>query len=325
MVHQLWHQFPTTEIKLQSLQDYLLNSIDLPIKPIQSRVIKLFKSGGKLLRPGFFYLFSEFGDDQDTSALQAGAAAMEMLHVATLVHDDVIDQSDLRRGIKTIHKDFGQRNAIYAGDYLFTCYFNELLKTRPNTSELHTQVESMKRILTGELDQMNLRFNLKENPAQYLNEITGKTAELFKLSCAQGTILTHCDDSIVQLSEKIGQTIGQAYQIIDDILDYTGDSGKTKKPILEDLKTGVYTLPLIYALKINNKKLKPLLSKKDSLDIESIQEIQNIVITDGGLDAAKQKADELTQLALSLIKKLPNQQARDDIYSLTKMLLDRNN
>src|SRR5699024_8955594 len=107
MVHQLWRQFPTVQQELAQLQPYLLKVVTLPNQPIHTKITQLLKSGGKLLRPGFFYLFSAFGTQRDENALRAGAASLEILHVATLIHDDVIDASPLRRGVTTIHTQYG--------------------------------------------------------------------------------------------------------------------------------------------------------------------------------------------------------------------------
>ncbi|CAM3094377.1 hypothetical protein LEBU106379_05555 [Lentilactobacillus buchneri] len=115
MVHALWRQFPRINLKLIALEPYLLNAVNLPNQPIHHKISQLLKSGGKFLRPGFFYIYSEFGQEVDPAKIKAGAAAVELLHVATLIHDDVIDESPIRRGIETIHTEYGQKNAIYAG------------------------------------------------------------------------------------------------------------------------------------------------------------------------------------------------------------------
>lgn len=324
MVHKLWRQYPQVQKELTQLQPYLLKAIKLPNQRIHVKITQLLSAGGKLLRPGFFYLFSEFGDHRDETQLRAGAAALELLHVATLIHDDVIDRSPLRRGVATIQTDYGQRNAIYAGDYLFTVYFNEVLKASSNHDVLQLQIDSMQAILTGELDQMNLNYRLDVTEEEYFNEIKGKTAELFKLSCHQGTTLAGASQEVVDLSGQVGLTIGQAYQIIDDILDYDGDSTRTKKPVLEDLKSGVYSLPLILALQQAPKAFKALLAKKQDMTDEDVREVQRLVIENHGVELAKDRAADYTNRALKLIGQLPDQPVRQDIEQLTRWLLTRN-
>jgi heptaprenyl diphosphate synthase len=157
----------------------------------------------------------------------------------------------------------------------------------------------------------------------YFHEITGKTAELFKLSFEQSAILTHAPRNIVTLGGEIGLAIGQAYQIQDDILDYGGDSSQTKKPVLEDLQSGVYTLPLILANQTAGTQLAPLLGKKQDLKEADIKKIQKIVIKSGGLKRAHEIANQLTQKALALINRLPEQNSKKELRRLTNLLLQR--
>lgn len=324
MVHALWRQFPRINLKLVALEPYLLKAVNLPNQPIHRKIDELLKSGGKFLRPGFFYIYSEFGEKVDPAKIKAGAAAVELLHLATLIHDDVIDDSPLRRGVETIHPKYGQKNAIYAGDYLFTCYFTQVLKSTQDPADMKRHVDAMQIILAGELDQMKYNFNQTMTEADYFHEITGKTAELFRLCFQQSAIVTHASDEIVQIGGDLGLAIGQAYQILDDILDYSGETRQTKKPVLEDLKSGVYTLPLIFANQLDHIRLKPLLDKKESITDEDIHQIQQIVIESGGLQKAIDTADKLTDKALSLIARLPEQKSKHDLEKLTKMLLTRN-
>lgn len=324
MVHQLWRQFPRIQFKLIRLEPYLLQAVNLSNRPIHHKITELLKSGGKFLRPGFFYIFSEFGEKTNAAKLRAGAAAVELLHVATLIHDDVIDESALRRGVTTIHMQYGQKNAIYAGDYLFTCYFAQVLKSTSDPQEMHRHVNAMQFILNGELDQMTFNYHQEMTQDDYFHEITGKTAELFRLCFEQSAILTSAPAEIVALGGRIGLTIGRAYQILDDILDYSGSTKNTKKPVLEDLKSGVYTLPLILAQQTAHNQLKPFLDKKQHLSDQDISEIQRIVVESGGLKRAHQIADRLTNEALDLITQLPDQPAKQDLTKLTRLLLTRN-
>lgn len=323
MVHALWRQFPRINLKLIALEPYLLNAVNLPNQPIHHKISQLLKSGGKFLRPGFFYIYSEFGQGGDPVRIKAGAAAVELLHVATLIHDDVIDESPIRRGVETIHTEYGQKNAIYAGDYLFTCYFNQVLKSTQDPVNMKRHVDAMQTILAGELDQMKYNFNQQMTEADYFHEITGKTAELFRLCFQQSALVSQASNEIFKLGGQIGLAIGQAYQILDDILDYSGDPHQTKKPVLEDLKSGVYTLPLILALQTARKQLKPLLDKREQLTHDDIAEIQTIVVQSGGLNQAIQAANQLTAKAQQLIAQLPEQKAKHDLQALTQLLLTR--
>lgn len=323
MVHQLWRQFPKVQQQLLLLQPYLLKSVALPNQPIHSKILALLKSGGKLLRPGFFYLFSEFGHDTNAKQLRAGAAAVELLHLATLIHDDVIDDSPLRRGVTTIHTEYGQRNAIYAGDYLFTCYFNQVMKSTDDQALFQEHIKSMQQILVGELDQMALNFRQDTTQKEYFNEITGKTAVLFELACRQGATLSHSDAAVIELAAQIGRKIGQAYQVLDDILDYAGETSKTQKPILEDLKSGVYSLPLLMALQHNASDIKPLLDKREQMSEADVLTVRRLVLDNNGVTDAQAISQSLTNEAETLIAQLPAGKSRDNIAKLTNWLLTR--
>ncbi|WP_261809783.1 polyprenyl synthetase family protein [Levilactobacillus humaensis] len=323
MDQQLWRRFPSVAPQLNDLQAYLLAAIQLDNQPIHHKIISLLTSGGKLLRPGYFYLFTAFGQPVDPLALQAGAAALEILHVGTLIHDDVIDESPTRRGVRTIQMKYGQRNAIYAGDFMFTVYFNQVLKSTGDRALVQGHIDSMHRILQGELHQMTLNYREDVTQESYLEEIAGKTAELFALSCYQGAALTNAPQSVITRARKIGLAIGSAYQILDDILDYTGDPHKTRKPVLEDLRSGVYSLPLILAMPLARKDFHQLLKKRHEMTEADIIAVQQLVTQHGGVTAAKALATQFTEQALADIQALPAGTARDDLAKLTTLLLQR--
>ena len=153
--------------------------------------------------------------------------------------------------------------------------------------------------------------------------IKGKTAELFWLSCKEGAYFGGCDVQTVRLAGRIGRNIGFAFQIYDDILDYTADQDKLKKPVLEDLGQGIYTLPLLLAKQQNPEALIPYLCKQSAITPDEITEVAKLVVQLGGVEQAKQMAQAFTQKALIDIKKLPNSPAKDCIQQLTLQLLQR--
>lgn len=153
--------------------------------------------------------------------------------------------------------------------------------------------------------------------------IKGKTAELFWLACKEGAYFGGCDVQTVRLASRIGRNIGFAFQIYDDILDYTADQDKLKKPVLEDLGQGIYTLPLLLAKQQNPEALMPYLCKQSAITPDEITEVAKLVVQLGGVEQAKQMAQAFTQKALIDIKKLPNSPAKDCIQQLTLQLLQR--
>ena len=318
-----WNNYPTIQNKLQAVCSFLEAELRLNNPTIQNTLIELAQSGGKLLRPAFCLLFAELGSNQKQSDLIKVAASLEMLHMATLIHDDIIDDSPLRRGNITIQSKYGKDVAVYTGDVLFTKFFEVLISVMNGSEYLAYNAQTMKRILLGELNQMTIRFKLDETIDDYLRSIKGKTAELFWLACKEGAYFGGCEAKTVRLAGRIGRNIGLAFQIFDDILDYTADSSELKKPVLEDLGQGIYTLPLLLAKQKAPEKLLPYLNKKAAITPEEIAEVAKLVVQLGGVTQAKQMAQAFTQKALKDIEDLPASPAKEIIQTLTLQLLQR--
>jgi heptaprenyl diphosphate synthase len=284
---------------------------------VESAVLDMIHAGGKLLRPAYQLLFAQFGPEQDEKKATALAASIEMLHTATLIHDDIVDDSELRRGLPTIRSTFGNDTAVYAGDYLFICCFKLLSDYSTSLRSLQLNSRSMEKILDGELGQMDDRYKLDQTVEEYLENISGKTAELFALSCSVGAFESGNSERFAKKAGMIGQNIGIAFQIIDDLLDYDAASDTLGKPVLEDVRQGVYSLPLIYAINQDNEELQYLLEKKNQLTAEDALAVQRLVHQLGGTTYAQQLASDYTDQALKDIRKLP------DNYFNTKETLER--
>ncbi|MCH4009365.1 polyprenyl synthetase family protein [Companilactobacillus sp.] len=321
MVNSIWKDYPKMGKRLDKTTEFIHNSVDMRNEAI-AKMIRDLTSGGKMLRPAFFLLFSGFGPDKKSDQeLIPLSASLELLHVATLIHDDVIDDSPLRRSKPTIHTKYGKRNAIYAGDYLFTIYFETISRHLPKQSDILINALSMKKILIGELDQLLINFNVHATAKMYFREVAGKTAELFSLSTMMGAIVSGGDHELIARSKNIGHEIGMSFQIMDDVLDF-GDSRDTGKPNFEDLRNGVYSLPYILGLQDNNQALITVLSK-DELSADDINEAARIVVDEGYLDQAKDIARTFSSHAMKRIKKLPRGTNRRALEKIVEELLDR--
>lgn len=321
MAHSIWKDYPQVDSRLDQTTAFIHNSVKIRNNQISQMIIDL-TSGGKLLRPAFFLLFSSFGPEKrKNEELIPLAASLELLHVATLIHDDVIDDSPLRRSKPTIHTRYGKRNAIYAGDYLFTLYFEMISRYSMHKKDILVNSLSMKKILIGELDQMLVNYNIDATAKMYIREVSGKTAELFSLSTEMGAIVSGADEKLINISKNIGHDIGMSFQIIDDILDF-GDSRITGKPSFEDLKNGVYTLPYILGLQDKNEQLINILSNSN-LTNNDIQTAADIIESEGYLDQAKNIARTYNQHALQRINKLPNNKNKIILKKVVNKLLKR--
>lgn len=326
-IHPMWDPYPTLKKELKQTLKLMSSSISLPNKEIEETILDLFHSGGKLLRPAYLLLFSEIGKNTDKKKSIALAAAMETLHTATLIHDDIIDEAEVRRGVTTLQTKFDKDVAVYAGDYLFIVCFKLLVKYTDSLKSVSLNTASMEKVLLGELGQMDTRYQIDVTVEQYIQNISGKTAELFALSCFLGCFENGGSTRLASTCREIGKSIGIAFQIVDDILDYTQSEKSIGKPVLEDVKQGVYSLPLICAMEENKEFFEPLLRKKEQMTDEEAQRVHEGVVTYNGVTKAYELADSYTENALKLIQGLPNnkQNTKQAIYDITKNILVRTN
>lgn len=326
-LHPLWQEYPSLQSELTETLALMEKTVKLKNKPVEKAVIEMIHAGGKLLRPAYQLLFSRFGPEQDRQKAIALAASIEMLHTASLIHDDIVDQADTRRTLPTVAARFGNDVAVYAGDYLFVCCFKLLADYAGSLRSLQLNSRSMEKILNGELGQMDRRYDQQMTVAEYLDNISGKTAELFALSCTVGALESGNSEKFAKQCGEIGLHIGIAFQIIDDILDYSQPESQIGKPVLEDMRQGVYSLPLLLAMEQNAPAFAPYLDKKAAMTDEDTQAVYQLVQTYGGVPKAQKEATRYTQKALKAIRKLPDdeQNTRELLWNLTNRILKRTN
>ena len=322
-IHPMWDNFPEIHQDLNDVLSTIEKNINIREKKIADSVKELIFSGGKLLRPTYSLLCAQIGPHHDRNQSISIAAALEVLHVATLVHDDIIDDAKTRRGNETIQSKFGKNYAVYTGDYLFCVCFKILSQHSKDLSTISLNTSSMEKILVGELDQMDMRYNLEMNVKQYLKQISGKTAQLFSLSCYLGAEISQASPYLKNIARKIGHNMGMAFQILDDILDYTQNPTNLGKPVLNDVKQGVYSLPLIYAMSKNRDAFRPYLEKGILMDDADLSSILLLIETYQGVQHAQELAEKYTNKSLNLIKKLPDGQYKEDMLIITSSLLQR--
>ncbi|MGY3704473.1 geranylgeranyl pyrophosphate synthase [Vagococcus martis] len=323
--HDMWTSYPSLKKDLQKTLNLISESIYLPNKEVEDAILAIFHSGGKLLRPAYLLLFSEFGTKVDKKKTIALAAAIETLHTATLIHDDIVDVADTRRGTKTMNAAFSTDIAVYSGDYLFIVCFKLLIQYQNSLKSIELNTTSMEKVLLGELGQMSERYNINVTVDDYLANITGKTAELFALSCFIGCFENGGSKNLANKCREIGKDIGLAFQIVDDILDYSQSEETLGKPVLEDVRQGIYSLPLICSIAEHPDFFEPILSKKEAMTQEDAKKIHDLVIDCHGVEKAYELASHYTNRALDGIQSLPNnkQNTKEIIYTITKSILQR--
>ena len=271
---------------------------------------------GKMIRAIFILIGGSFGKINKNNLFNI-AAGIELLHLATLVHDDIIDDSDLRRGKKTINSLYGTKVALFMGDYLFAqsyILFSEYA-SRNTISEVS---KTIRFICQSEINQFLCTYSLDSNIRDYFRRINGKCASLFSLSLSLGAYDGHADIEIVNNLRKIGYCIGMAFQLIDDILDIVSPKTILGKPSGNDINEGIYTFPVLYELKNNNQELIIALTEKDLVSASEILK------TSIGLKKAKEVAAKYTYKSLKLIDELPSIQEKLILKNITESLLKRN-
>ncbi|WP_125705160.1 polyprenyl synthetase family protein [Lacticaseibacillus daqingensis] len=321
-IHPMWTDYPALAPELDETLALIATNIHPNNQPVADALLAMINAGGKLLRPAYCLLFSQF-KPVDRKKMIALAAAVESLHTATLVHDDIIDKSATRRGLPTISAQFGQDVAVYAGDYLFVVCFKLIAHWASDLRSVQQDSASMERILNGELAQMGRRYNVKMTIDDYLNQVSGKTGQLFALACFLGAYESGNTGRFAKAAEHTGMAVGIAFQLLDDILDYTGTLDSIGKPVHEDIRQGVYSAPLILAMIDHRAAFAPYLQKQAAMTDADIAAVLQLVADYNGVGQARQLAARYTDKALAGMAKLPAGTPKDTLIRLTQQLLTR--
>lgn len=322
-----WDSFPQVQKDIIEINQIILKHVNSVPGLLGQALEDTFAVPGKMLRSACVMLFGAFGPDADQKQdeLKKIATSIETLHNATLIHDDIIDESSMRHGRPSIQTKYGKHIAVYAGDYLFALSLTLLSE---NAQSLHSVIadgKTMQNILVGETEQYNNAYNINISEKEYLNQIKGKTGVLFGLACFIGAYESGIKVTKALKAKQFGEYLGQAFQLRDDILDYTTTSSTFKKPVLLDVKDGIYSGPLIFALQNdNNNHLHELVKMGKDLTQDQLHEIENLVNHLGGVERAQKLADQYTEKALASLKKhWPDNENRALIEQLTGRLLKR--
>jgi heptaprenyl diphosphate synthase len=255
-----WDGHPEVAGELAEVRETILARAASEDPEVQGAIRQLLAAGGKMLRPAFVLLAARFGSPGHDRIIRV-AGAVEMLHMATLVHDDIIDGASIRRGVATLHALRGPRAAVLVGDWLFASCFSLVadLAELDNARDLSMLVS---RICGSEISQSSDRFVASTSVRRYLRRIAGKTAALFSLSFYVGARESGCPDALSAVLRRLGYCLGMGFQIVDDILDFTDTSTQTGKPSGSDLSQGIYTLPVILGLRADDGRLRSSLARK---------------------------------------------------------------
>lgn len=283
----LWEQHSDIKYGMAKVEQSLIKGARSRNRIIQEILTRLVKAGGKRLRPALVLICGKYGG-ADIDRLVPLAASVEMIHMATLIHDDVIDDADFRRGIETTHKKWDTGTAIFAGDYLLSKAFSVITDNAAFDNATHA-AKAFKLICEGEIEQYYSRNKAGIGVKEYLARIRYKTAMLFALSCYLGASMADVPRSDMMALRSYGLNLGMAFQIKDDLLDFQPSPGQLGKPVGNDLRQGIYTLPVIYALRDREygARLGKLL-ENGSLNRQMIQQANSIIVESGAIQKSQQ-------------------------------------
>ncbi len=279
---------------------------------------------GKMLRPLLVFLTAKLHGELVEKTMSA-ALVVELFHTATLVHDDVVDQSDLRRGSETVNNIWDNKISILIGDLLFSKTLSSIVDLQ-DTHAVAILSAAAERITEGELLQIAYTANSNVTEKEYFDLIGKKTAALFSASCQMGALSIRDDEKALERMFGFGENYGIAFQIMDDLLDYLGDQNKLGKPTGNDLREGKITLPLIFALNNAPEAARSEILRIIDRGIESDSELDFIVEfvqTHGGVDYAKNLVDSYTKQSLDSLSSYPDSAAKNSLIQLVTYSTNR--
>jgi octaprenyl-diphosphate synthase len=282
----------------------------------------IIAAGGKRLRPALLLLCCGAFGYQGAQRFNL-AAVVEFIHTATLLHDDVVDESTLRRGRATANEAFGNPASVLVGDFLYSRAFQMMVEAG-RLDIMAVLADATNVIAEGEVLQlMNMR-NADLDEAGYLHVIRSKTAKLFEASARVGAMLSGATAAQEALCAKYGQALGTAFQVIDDVLDYAGDASLLGKTVGDDLREGKTTLPLISAMQRGSDAQRAMVRAAiEGGGTDSLPDILEIIRETGALEISRRSATAEAQVAIEAARQLPDQPHTRALIQLATQLLER--
>ena len=308
---------------LTTVEAELKKEIDDDPPEVAGPMADLFEAGGKRIRPALVLLSAMCGT-YDPARLTPAAMAVELTHAATLVHDDVIDRSAVRRGRPTVAARLGDQPAIVIGDYYFAKAYE--LAARTETPEVvGILAEAVMEICAGEVRQQAIRHRYSTDITEYMGRIRAKTATLLEACCDIGAMLGGLALPQREALRTYGHLLGLAFQIADDVLDYSGSETEVGKPIGHDIADGFATLPLLLAIEedVTARRLKKILSDGRGLTADDARQVVELVRASGAPQRATAIAQENASLARGQLEPIERGDARDALEALTDYVVSR--
>ena len=289
---------------------------------LQAAAEHLFTAGGKRLRPGIVLLLARSisSEEKLSSKHQRLAEITELIHTASLVHDDVVDQAETRRGVKTVHSRFDHRIAVLAGDFLFA-QASWHLANLDNLKVVRLLSRVIMDLAEGEIKQSLNRYDPGQSFSNYLEKSYCKTASLMANSAEAVGVLSGLNEENLKQLHSFGKNLGLAFQVVDDILDFTGDEKQLGKPAASDLASGYLTAPVFYALE-ENPSLSSLIEREFSREGD-LEYALNIVRDSDAIKKSRKLAEDFATESLEAIEWLPESASKSALKQLPEFVLSR--
>jgi len=306
---------------LAKVKDWLRSVGEVDFPPLAELLDYSLKGGGKQIRPALVLLSGKFYH-YNLNTLLPMAAALELLHTATLVHDDAIDESLVRRGRPTINRLWDVDKAVLLGDYLFA-KAEEFAAATGNLRAIRLCAQTLQIISTGELDQAFSAFNLEQARQHYLQRIAGKTASLLSTATESGAILSEAPEDAITVLKEYGYNLGMAFQVVDDVLDFIGTEEELGKPVGSDLAQGTLTLPAMLILERypEDNPIKRLFQNQDKQ--ENIKLAIELVRDSPVVEECYRVASEYCAKACHDLSLLPDSTSRQALVQLADYIIRR--
>ncbi len=322
--HQL---HPQISEDFEAVNHFILNNLHSGVPLVEKIGHYIIESGGKRIRP-LLVLLCARASQQNPETLSESphislAAVIEFIHTATLLHDDVVDTSDLRRGKATANAKWGNAPSVLVGDFLYSRSFQMMVEL--GSMEIMQIISNATNVIAeGEVLQLLNCKNPDVTEENYMKVILGKTAMLFEAAAETGAVISGADKQQQEALRLFGRHLGIAFQLIDDVMDYQSSSEEMGKNVGDDLAEGKPTLPLIHAMREGSEEQRQLIrSAIRKGGLEDLEPISQAVTATGAIDYTYQKAREQARLASDQLQQLPPGDYRDVLEKLTEMAVSR--
>jgi heptaprenyl diphosphate synthase len=312
---KMMYSFLNSDINL--IEKKLEETIQTESLPLRHASMHTLQAGGKRIRPVFVLLAGKFGQ-YDIHVMKNVAVALELIHMASLVHDDVIDDADIRRGQPTVKSKWDNRIAMYTGDFVFALAL-ELMTNIDKPAAHKILANTMVEVTVGEIQQIKDKYRFNQNLRDYLRRIKRKTALLIAVSCQLGAIAADVEETIHKKLYRFGYYVGMSYQIIDDILDFTSTEKELGKPAGGDLLQGNITAPALYAMEKDEIR-KEIEKVHEEMGHSEISKIISIIKQSDAIEKSIALSDLYLKKALAELEGIPANKAKKTLQDIAKFI-----